>query len=64
MGVLIWELALVRMLLKAGYRHVYISRKFALRHGFVPKDAAPGHYGYGGLVKCVLLFFFPPHCCF
>jgi hypothetical protein len=42
---------LVRMLLKSGYRHVYISRKFALRHGFIPADAAPGHYGYGGLVN-------------
>ena len=41
----------VRMLLKSGYRHVYISRKFAIRHGFIPKDAAPGHYGYGGLVN-------------
>lgn len=43
----------VRMLLKAGYRHVYISRQFAIRHGFIPADAAPGHYGYGGLVKYV-----------
>ena len=41
----------VRMLLKSGYRHVYISRKFAIKHGFIPRDAAPGHYGYGGLVK-------------
>jgi len=41
----------VRMLLKAGYRHVYISRKFAVKHGFLPSDAAPGHYGYGGLVN-------------
>ncbi|KAG2157453.1 hypothetical protein DEU56DRAFT_21164 [Suillus clintonianus] len=41
----------VRMLLKNGYRHVYISRKFALRHGFIPADAAPGHYGYSGLVN-------------
>lgn len=41
----------VRMLLKNGYRHVYISRKFALRHGFIPEDAAPGHYGYSGLVN-------------
>lgn len=40
----------VRMLLRKGYRHVYMSRKFALRHGFVPADAAPGHYGYGGLI--------------
>ena len=39
------------MLLKNGYRYVYISRKFAMRHGFIPADAAPGHYGYGGLVK-------------
>ena len=42
---------LVRMLLKSGYRHVYISRKFAIKHGFIPPDAAPGHYGYGGLVN-------------
>ena len=42
---------LVRMLLKSGYRHVYISREFAKRHGFIPKDAQPGMYGYGGLVK-------------
>ncbi|KAG6832046.1 hypothetical protein H0H92_005468 [Tricholoma furcatifolium] len=41
----------VRMLLRSGYRHVYISRKFAIKHGFIPKDAAPGHYGYGGLVN-------------
>jgi len=41
----------VRMLLKTGYRHVYISRKFAMRHGFIPQDAAPGHYGYSGLVN-------------
>ncbi|KAG7092635.1 hypothetical protein E1B28_008977 [Marasmius oreades] len=41
----------VRMLLRSGYRHVYISRKFALEHGFIPADAAPGHYGYGGLVN-------------
>ncbi|THH20978.1 hypothetical protein EUX98_g8475 [Antrodiella citrinella] len=41
----------VRMLLRSGYRHVYISRKFALKHGFIPADATPGHYGYGGLVN-------------
>ncbi|KAJ3492145.1 hypothetical protein NLI96_g224 [Meripilus lineatus] len=41
----------VRMLLRSGYRHVYISRKFALKHGFIPSDASPGHYGYGGLVN-------------
>lgn len=39
------------MLLKAGYRHVYISRTFALENGFIPADAAPGHYGYSGLVN-------------
>jgi hypothetical protein len=39
------------MLLKDGYRHVYISRKFAKRHGFIPKDTLPGHYGYSGLVN-------------
>lgn len=41
----------VRMLLRSGYRHVYISRRFAIQHGFIPADAAPGHYGYGGLVS-------------
>ncbi|KDR73629.1 hypothetical protein GALMADRAFT_71947 [Galerina marginata CBS 339.88] len=41
----------VRMLLKSGHRHVYISRKFAIKHGFIPPDAAPGSYGYGGLVN-------------
>ena len=44
----------VRMLLKNGYRHVYMSRKFAVKHGFVPKDASLGYYGYSGLIKCVL----------
>src|SRR5215471_13953151 len=39
------------MLLKSGYRHVYISRKFAMKHRFIPSDATPGHYGYGGLVN-------------
>lgn len=41
----------VRMLLKNGYRHVYMSRRFAVKHGFVPADAQPGSYGYSGLVK-------------
>jgi len=41
----------VRMLLKSGYRHVYISRGFAAQHGFIPKDATPGNYGYGGIVQ-------------
>lgn len=38
------------MLLKSGYKHVYMSRKFALKHRFIPPDATPGYYGYGGLV--------------
>lgn len=37
--------------MKVGYRHVYISRKFAQSHSFIPRDATPGHYGYGGLVN-------------
>ncbi|KAL1743458.1 hypothetical protein HDZ31DRAFT_40888 [Schizophyllum fasciatum] len=41
----------VRMLLKSGYRHVYVSRIFAMQNGFIPKDAAPGQYGYSGLVN-------------
>ncbi|OBZ69081.1 hypothetical protein A0H81_10747 [Grifola frondosa] len=41
----------VRMLLRNGYRHIYMSRKFAIQNGFIPRDAAPGHYGYGGLVN-------------
>ena len=28
-----------------------MSRKFALKHKFIPPDAAPGYYGYGGLVN-------------
>jgi hypothetical protein len=38
------------MLLKKGYRHVYVSRTFAKRHGFIPRDAVPGLYGFNGLV--------------
>jgi len=41
----------VRMLIRSGHRHVYMSRKFALKHGFIPTDAAPGYYGYTGLVN-------------
>ncbi|KAG8970786.1 hypothetical protein FRC03_000003 [Tulasnella sp. 419] len=41
----------VRMLLKQGHRHVYLSRSFAQRHGFIPEDTSPGYYGYGGLVQ-------------
>ena len=39
------------MLLKQGYRHVYISRAFAKRNGFIPDDATPGYYGYTGLIS-------------
>lgn len=42
---------IVRMLLKQGYRHVYISRAFAKRNGFIPDDATPGFYGYTGLIS-------------
>lgn len=34
----------VRMLIKAGYRNVYISRNFAQANGFIPQDAAPGQW--------------------
>lgn len=30
----------VRMLLKQGYRHVYVSRPFALKHGLIPKSVS------------------------
>lgn len=41
----------VEMLMKKGYRHVYMSRHFAKRHGLVPPEVVPGWMGYGGLVK-------------
>ncbi|KAG8807854.1 hypothetical protein FRC17_004233 [Serendipita sp. 399] len=41
----------VEMLLKKGYRHVYMSRHFAKRHGLIPLEVAPGYLGYGGLVN-------------
>jgi len=44
---------LVEMLLKKGYRHVYMSRNFARQYNLVPPDLMPGLHGYGGLVKCV-----------
>lgn len=30
---------------------MYMSRRFAQKHGFVPRDATPGNYGYAGLVN-------------
>lgn len=50
--------SLVRMLLKQGYRHVYISRAFAKRNGFIPDDATPGYYGYTGLISIGAFFLF------
>lgn len=41
----------VPMMLKNGYRHVYVSRSFALDHGFIPMDTAPGTYGYNGITN-------------
>ncbi|BGP23102.1 hypothetical protein Rt10032_c23g6639 [Rhodotorula toruloides] len=39
----------VRMMMKSGHRHCYMSRTFALSHSFIPADAAPGFYGFGGI---------------
>ncbi|CAL1694554.1 unnamed protein product [Somion occarium] len=39
-----------RICLKNEYRHVFISRKFGLKHGFIPLDVSPGHHGYEGLI--------------
>lgn len=39
------------MMLKSGYRHVYVSRSFALNHGFIPKDTTPGTYGFNGITN-------------
>lgn len=41
----------VPMMLKEGYRHVYVSRSFALDHGFIPRDTTPGTYGYNGITN-------------
>lgn len=41
----------VPMMLKNGYRHVYVSRSFALDHGFIPADTQPGTYGYNGITN-------------
>jgi hypothetical protein len=39
------------MLLKEGHRHVYVSRKFALKHKIIPDDSGLGRHGYSGLVN-------------
>jgi len=43
------NVAHVRMLLKAGYRHVYVSRSFAIKHKLVDPKYAMGAAGYTGL---------------
>ncbi|KIR51165.1 hypothetical protein I315_06347 [Cryptococcus gattii Ru294] len=42
----------VRMLLKSGHRQIYISRQFAIKHGFLPKKfgAANGGFAYAGIL--------------
>jgi hypothetical protein len=45
------SLLIVRMLSKYSYRHVYISRKFFMKHALIPADARLGQYGYSGLVN-------------
>ncbi|WVR03225.1 hypothetical protein IAU60_000216 [Kwoniella sp. DSM 27419] len=39
----------VRMLLKSGYKGVYVSRTFAIKHNIVPKKFGMGSFGYTGL---------------
>ncbi|KAM0788523.1 hypothetical protein ACM66B_001651 [Microbotryomycetes sp. NB124-2] len=41
----------VRMMMKAGHRACYMSRAFAQQHNFIPKDAAPGFYGFSGITN-------------
>ncbi|KAL8276291.1 hypothetical protein RQP46_011319 [Phenoliferia psychrophenolica] len=41
----------VRMMMKAGHRACYMSRAFAQQHAFIPKDAAPGFYGFSGITN-------------
>jgi len=42
----------VEMLLKKGYRHVYMSRHFAKRHGLVPPEVVPGWVSQGFECAC------------
>lgn len=37
--------------MKAGHRACYMSRAFAQQHAFIPKDAAPGFYGFSGITN-------------
>lgn len=40
------------MLLKSGHRQIYLSRQFAIKHGFLPKKfgAANGGFAYAGIL--------------
>lgn len=40
----------VEMLLKKGYRHVYMSRHFARRNGLVPNEVMPGWVSFISLI--------------
>lgn len=37
--------------MKSGHRACYMSRAFAQQHAFIPKDAAPGFYGFSGITN-------------
>ena len=37
--------------MKSGHRQCYMSRAFAQQHNFIPKDAAPGFYGFSGITN-------------
>ncbi|GAA6008741.1 hypothetical protein JCM10207_001704 [Rhodosporidiobolus poonsookiae] len=41
----------VRMMMKSGHRACYMSRAFAQEHNFIPRDAAPGFYGFSGITN-------------
>ncbi|GAA6048979.1 hypothetical protein JCM3770_005423 [Rhodotorula araucariae] len=41
----------VRMMMKSGHRACYMSRAFAQAHNFIPRDAAPGFYGFSGITN-------------
>lgn len=41
----------VRMMMKSGHRACYMSRAFAQQNNFIPKDAAPGFYGFSGITN-------------
>lgn len=67
MNPFVSSLTTVRMLLKSGYKGVYVSRTFALKSGLIPAkvglqlridtddQSSLGTSGYVGLVSCVLI---------